>query len=148
MLFPLFVYNRIAINVSDVNITSEKYLINYIGSILENKGMGNWRKTEKSIFALKNDLMGLFRTKDLLDNIWIKVKVNNGKIIITMLSITFLMFIFASIISAFILFDDPTQLNYEQAIYVFLFLFGLNYIIRLIAHHDLKKEIEDKIRNL
>ena len=148
MLFPLFIYNRITINLSDVNITSEKYLINIIDSILENKGMGNWRKTEKSIFAHKNDLMFRFRTKDLINNIWIKVKIKNGKIKITLLSITILMFIFASIISIFILFDNPEQPNYEYAIYVFLFLFGFNYIIRLIAHHDIKKEIENKIRNL
>ncbi len=148
MPFPISIDNKIVIKVKNVNISSEKYLINHIDDYLVALSFGYYSKTNNSLFFHKNDLTVLLRRKDFIDNGKIKIKITDDNIIIKIKSYTFIMFLVVLLISIPFFFVSQPQIDSMIPIFIFFWLFGMNYLTRFFAHKRLKKEIKTLIYNL
>ncbi|MBI9056077.1 MAG: hypothetical protein JEY96_19810 [Bacteroidales bacterium] len=148
MPFPITTGRKLEFKVEDIGISSEKLLLKHIVKYLGGLGFGQISRTDNKLIFHKGGFMMLFRRKDFVDNGKVKVKIKNNRITVKIQSLTVGMFLFASIFSLFMLFDNPVEKNYPAAIWIFIVIFGLNYIIRAVAVNNLANDIEDLILKL
>ncbi len=148
MPFPITTGRKIEFKVEEIGISSEKLILNQIIEFLGGLGFGEISRTDNKLIFHKGDIFVLWRRKDFIDNGKVKVKIKNDRIIVKIKSLTVGMFLFASILSLFMLFDNPVEKNYTAAIWIFVILFGLNYIIRTVAVNNLVDDIKAHILKL
>jgi len=146
MPFPLWITNKISLDIDELGISSEKYLINHIDDYLGKLDLILIKKTDNMLIFHYGIVVIPWKRGCLIGNGLIKITTSNDKVIIKIKSLTAGMFLIASVVSLFFIFDNPPI--YEAAIFFMCGLFGLNYIVRFVAHKFLKRDIKNLIMNL
>ena len=147
-MFPLWIENKIRLDINEIEISSEKYLINQIENYLGGLDLRLIKKTDNKLIFYKGEFMHRWRRKDFINNGLIKIIIKDNYIIIKIKSLIAGAFLFCCLIAFAIYIDNPTKPAYWIIILVFVWLYGANYLIRFFAHRKLKREIKEIILNL
>jgi hypothetical protein len=127
---------------------NENELLDLIEAYLKELNFGIINRKENYIFFHKGSFFHSLNFRDLLGSGSIKLKQRNDKIIITLkhyfvfLILLFFTVIFLLMTSRYSTFDDGDK---QIITIAFIWLFGANYLIKLIAHHGLKRKINEII---
>lgn len=147
MPFPISINKKIVIKIDDINISSDRYLLNHIDNLLAKHGFRYIIKSDNSVLF---HCIGYFDVTGLaygVNNGWIRIKIKKDKIIIKLISFTFVFFVYLVVLVLVYFFTNPIIEDNEIAFFIG-FIFGINYLIRLVSVHNLKKEIRKLIYEL
>jgi hypothetical protein len=132
----------------DLEKFNENELLDLIEAYLNELNFGIINRKENHIFFHKGGIFHSWNFRDLLGSGSIKLKRKNDKIVITLKHhFVFLILLFFTIIyllmtSRYSTFDDGDK---QIITIAFIWLFGANYLIKLVAHHKLKRKIHEII---
>ena len=128
---------------------NENELLDLIEAYLKELNFGIINRKENYIFFHKGGFFHSFNFRDLIGSGSIKLKRRNDKIVITLkhhfvfLILFFFTVIYLLMISRYSTFDNGDK---QIITIAFIWLFGANYLIKLIAHHGLKRKIKEIIK--
>ncbi len=126
----------------------EDELLDLIEAYLIELNFGIVNRKENHIFYHKGGFWHSWNFRDLIGSGSIKLKTKNNKIVITLkhhfvfLILFFFTIIYLLITSRYSTFDNGDK---EILTIAFVWLFGANYLIKLIAHYGLKRKINEII---
>jgi hypothetical protein len=147
MNFPLSIKKNIVLDRAELQVSSEKYIINHIAEYMTQFGMKEQRRAENELFYLNMIPIKTLDRKRFVRNLSIKVEVTSTQIIITIESAVILLFI-ATVLT----FVTPFFLPAADG-KIFIPILGstfylINYSINVLIINSYKSEIEQVVRSL
>lgn len=146
MNFPFSIANTIILDQREYDISSEKYVLNFIGEHIDEYGMTRKKPSENELFYIKMDPFNLFRKKDVLRNILVRVDCSDSDIKVTLKTGTILLF-FVALVAIIFPFFFPSY-HTELHILIGIIMILLPYSVKAFVLRSVKKELEVVLEKL
>ncbi len=129
---------------------NQNEILDLIETYLNELNFGIINRKKNYIFYHKGGIMNFWNFRDLIGSGSIKMRTKNNKIVITLKHhfVFIILFLFIVIYllmtSRYSTFDSGDK---EIITAAFIWLFGANYLLKLIAHYRLKTKINELVKN-
>lgn len=147
MKFPFSISKRIIFNQPEQKITSERYLLNQVEDKLDNLDITIKRIGEDELFLQKTDFIRTLRKKDFLRNLSVKIKVDQSKIEIILVTETILIFIFGILPYSLLLVPNE-NFSFTFPLIASTFFWGVGFLSKLLIIQEIKNDIEYYLKKM